>query len=127
MKTINGNNKLERQINKALKYVDLELKQISNNNLKIVKFSNKNFLIAKESYKVLDTKFGRKILIEPLNSDKKYWINDYNTILLNEYYHKGAIVIRVNDNQLNDFNELANGCDDIYRLDIFKELFIKVA
>lgn len=127
MKTINGNNKLERQINKALKYVDLELKQISNNNLKIVKFSNKNFLIAKESYKVLDTKFGKKILIEPLNSDKKYWINDYNTILLNEYYHKGAIVIRVNDNQLNDFNELANGCDDIYRLDSFNELFIKVA
>lgn len=118
METIN----LERQINKAKKYLGIELEVVTNNYLKIANIEDKantyiafgeavSHLIAKELY-----------VIKPINGNGKvFFIKDWATINENGSYYYGNYVIfqpyTLHDKSL--AKELAKGADDLFNLNDF--------
>lgn len=113
MKTINGNNKLERQINKAIKYVGVNLKEVSNKYLKIAEVLQTENVIVQKG-KIVDTKYGLKIVFEV--AGETFWINEYNTIKLSEYHNLESIfVIKLNDFQKDKFIRAINSIEKDFK------------
>lgn len=113
MKTINGNNKLERQINKAAKYVGVNLKEVSNQYLKIEEVLQAENVIIQKG-KTIDTKYGLKVFFEV--AGENFWINEYNTIKLSEYHNIESIfVIKLNDFQKDKFIRAINSIEKDFK------------
>lgn len=121
MFTVNGKNKLERQINKAFKYLEIKLSNLSNKYLEIEEFNKENTFIAIDNSKIV--KNGELLVISPINlKDKVIFKPKWATLIVNNYYNNYqnyVIFQEKNPEQLKVLNELANGYDDIYRLDDF--------
>lgn len=113
MKTINGKNKLERQINKAIKYCGVNLKEVSNKYLKVEKvLETENVIIQKG--KIIDTKYGIKVVFDV--AGENFWINEYNTIKLSEYHNLESIfIIKLNDFQKDKFIKAINSIEKDFK------------
>lgn len=124
MKSINGNNKLERQINKAKKYLGVELEVATNNYLKIANIEDKEntYIAFGESVSHLRTK--ELYVIKPINGNGKvFFIKDWATIAEDNSFYNGKYVI-FKPYSLQDklaAAELAKGFDDICNLNAFIE------
>lgn len=116
MKTINGKNKLERQLNKAIKYVGVELKEYSNKYLRIEKvLETKNVIIQKG--KIIDTKYGLKLFFEV--AGESFWINEYNSIKLSEYYNlESLFVIKLNEFQKDKYIKALKSIEKDFEKDL---------
>lgn len=116
MKSVNGNNKAERLVNKAKKYLDLTLRLASNKYWEIEKDSlnDSHFIVLPSTIKVVNGKFGQCLRIQPLNSidDKCYFIPIYKAMHLT-HWGKNLYLIKVNDKDIPEFLEIAKGDDDV--------------
>ena len=80
MTTINGKNKTERLINKAKKYVNVDLRSTSNKYF-VAATDDKNVLVAdKGTWSIKKTRYGVKYLIEPNNLEKPFWIAHFAVV-----------------------------------------------
>jgi len=121
MKTVNGKNKLERQITKAKKYSGAEIYDATNKYLK-VRDAEKDTYIFFGEFKDLDTKYGEKILIEPVNAEKPIWLNKWATINEDNYYDTFVIFRAFNDKMKAECERLNKGQDDLFNLkDLIKQ------
>lgn len=118
MKTVNGKNKLERQITKAKKFVGVELEEKSNKYLQVTNLESvaSDVYIYFGNFADLQTKYGRKIKFQPLNAQKEYWFNEWGTIHDKNYYDNFVIIKAYNDKLREEFSELAKGADDVFEL-----------
>ena len=114
MKTVNGNNKLERKINKAEKYVGVILEEKTNKYLKVVDCDDDNYIYFGE-YNIIDTKYGVMVVIDPSNSPKAFWINEYETVHDNNYYGS-FVILKANDYNRDLLKRLDEGKDDVFKL-----------
>lgn len=116
-----GNNKLERQINKVYAYFGIRLEECSNQYLQIKRVDApinehpipgyKLLLIAPSSCKMVNTKYGRKLLVEPVNSDKKFWIHDY--LAMEVFNCVGSLIGYLISTKNPELIELSEGYDDV--------------
>lgn len=127
MKTTNGNNKLERLINKAYKYLSITLKKASNKYLYIEKVDendNEMVLLAPlNSAKLVSTKYGSKYAINVDNIEETIWVASFATIELNNY-HNDLIIFKINKNYVSEslwknIEEALKGFDDIWLVSEF--------
>lgn len=119
MKSVNGNNKLERQINKAKKYMDIVLEESSNKYLIIRDFDKTNTFIVVNAAKRVK---GRELtVIEPANSNGKVIFKPtWATLKINNFksgYNELTIFQEKDPEKLNWLKELCAGADDIYTLE----------
>lgn len=119
MKTVNGNNKLERQINKALKYNELVLVEDSNKYLRIEKWNeSKTFFVSNESVKFGSNQYGEYAMLIPLNIAKPIFIKPWNVI--NAYGLDGGqvgyFVYTYKDSDAATLNDLVKGDDGVLNL-----------
>lgn len=119
MKTINGNNKLERQINKANKYLGIELVENTNKFLKIenIKDKENTYIAFGEAISYSTSK--ELFIIKPINSNGKvFFAKEWATINEDNNFYHGKYVIfqpfKLEDKLL--AKELAKGADDIFNL-----------
>lgn len=119
MKTVNGNNKLERQINKAKKYLNLTLKEDTNKYLKvdINSIDNDVFIWFGEPK---TTKY-ESLMIKPLNGNEKvFFKKEWATIKQTNYYLGSFVIFKsFGENEYNELCEIAKGCDDLWNLKEF--------
>lgn len=127
MKTTNGNNKLERLINKAYKYLSITLKKASNKYLYIEKVDendNEMVLLAPlNSAKLASTKYGSKYAINVDNIEETIWVASFAAIELNNY-HNDLIIFKINKNYVSEslwknIEEALKGFDDIWLVSEF--------
>ena len=119
MKSVNGNNKLERQINKAKKYMDIVLEESSNKYLIIRDFDKTNtFIVVNAARRV---KCGELTVIEPANSQGKVIFKPtWATLKINNFktgYNELTIFQEKDPEKINWLKELCFGADDIYTLE----------
>lgn len=119
MKTINGNNKLERQINKANKYLGIELVENTNKFLKIenIKDKENTYIAFGEAISYSTSK--ELFIIKPINANGKvFFVKEWATINESNNFYHGKYVIfqpyKLEDKLL--AKELAKGADDIFNL-----------
>ncbi|MFW6273245.1 MAG: hypothetical protein ACOC2U_05655 [bacterium] len=115
MKTVNGKNKLERQINKAKKFTGVTLEEKSNKYLKVTD-AEEHVYIYFGDFADIETKYGRKIKFTPVNAQKDYWMNEWGTVQDKNYYDSFVIFKAYNDQLKQEFSELAKGADDVFEL-----------
>lgn len=122
MKTINGNNKLERQVNKAKKYLGIELVNASNKYLKINDIEDKEntYIIFGEgiNYSQLKDLF----ILKPLNGNGNvFFVKEWAVISeMGSYYYGDYVIFKpFKEEDKNLAKELSKGYDDIYNLDEF--------
>lgn len=126
MKTVNGKNKLERQINKAKKYLNIELVESSNKYLKIKNFDKENTFIIFNNFDI--SKNGEWALIRPVNKsnpDKPFFKKEFGTINGKMYFHKDVefcIFKSFGNDEHNELLDLAKGFDDVYLLSDWIEM-----
>ena len=115
-KNANGTNKLERQKNKAKKYLGIELIDYSNTYWKIGKFDPTNTFILFTNYRIV--KNGEMVIIEPLNRVREYFKKTFGVIYEERPYYYNAYVIfqSYGEKQQEELLELCKGFDDIYLL-----------
>lgn len=119
MKTVNGNNKLQRQINKALKYNEMVLVEDSNKYLRIEKWNeSKTFFVSNESVKFGCNQYGEYAMLVPLNIAKPIFIKPWNVI--NAYgldgVQLGYFVYVWKDEHAATLNDLVKGDDGLLNL-----------
>lgn len=116
MKSINGNNKTERLINKAKKYLDINLRPKSNKYwiVEDESLNQSHFIVLASSIKKINSKYGECLRIKPLNSkdDKCYFVPIYKALHIT-YWSSNVYLIKVNDKDIEELLDLASGCDDI--------------
>ena len=123
MKTQNGNNKLERQINKAKKYLEIELVKFSNRYLCIenVNPNKKYYFVDPQSCSIV--KNGKLLLIKPLNlkREKPFFFKIFAVLKTSDYFNGGGfIVCPFWENDKEKMANLAKGYDDIVPLNLKK-------
>lgn len=127
MKSINGNNKQERQINKAKKYLNIDLKNSSNNYLEIEKFDEENTFAFLGEGKIIE-QFG-SYAFNPVNSkdEKAIWKKTYSVIEATLNKKQSFFIFKSWDGDHSKLIDLAIGCDDLIKLSDFKgkKIFIK--
>lgn len=120
MKNCLGSNKLERQINRAKKYMNIELVESSNKYLKIKSWAENTFVIVNNTKLV---KNGELTVIQPINGNGEvFFKNTWATLRINNYktnYNTLCVFVENDETKLAKLNELANGCDDLWRLEDF--------
>lgn len=122
MKTINGNNKLERQINKAKKYLNIDLVEQSNKYLKIADFDKENtFIAVGDSWKLV--KNGELIVIDSTNLEKAIFKKEFGCLYEKDSYFNGSFCIfkSYGEKEHQILKEISEGCDDIWKLEDFIE------
>lgn len=116
MKSINGNNKTERLVNKAAKYLNLTLKPKSNKYWSVEEESldQSHFIVTSNSIKKINTKYGQCFKITPLNSknEKSYFVPIYKAMHIT-YWSSNVYLIKANDKDVAELLDLAKGFDDI--------------
>lgn len=122
MKSVNGKNKLERQINKAKKYLGIELINASNKYLKIGNIEDKEntYVIFGEGIKYSELK--ELFILKPLNSNGEViFIKEWASISeMGSYYYGDYVIFKpFKEEDKNLAKKLSNGYDDIYNLDEF--------
>lgn len=124
MKTVNGNNKEERLINKAKKYLGLDLIWTSNKYTKIAPnqtISDNLILVAPSAVKILNTKYGEKLLIEPINAKEDFQIWEQPWKAIKAYNGAGGdagLIVNLSDANIQKLVDsgLLDGADDIFKL-----------
>lgn len=112
MKTINGNNKLERQITKAQKYLNIELVDSSNKYLEIKNYDQETTFIFFGKPKMV--KNGELMVLETLNG-KPIFLKSWAGLVENNYFGEFVIFKSWSGNHA-ELLELAKGCDDVWLL-----------
>lgn len=117
LKNVNGTTKNERMVNKAKKYLGVELVKYSNQYHKInqiLENENELFVVSSESIDFVTTKYGKKAVIEGLNMQKEIWIDEWKTLPLFINNNIKEYLVRVNyEPYLKIISEAAKGSDDI--------------
>ena len=115
-KNANGTNKLERQKNKAKKYLNIELVDYSNTYWHIGDYDRENTFILFTNFRIV--KNGELVIIEPLNRVREYFKKSFAVIYEERPYYYNAYVIfkSYGDKQHEELMELVSGYDDIYLL-----------
>lgn len=116
MKTVNGSNKLERQITKAQKYMGITLEKDTNKYLKITNIEDKeNTYIFIGSFDILETQYGTKVKFQPENAEKAMWIDEYRTINDDNFYCS-FVIFKKNEYNKAIVEKLEAGADDVFNL-----------
>lgn len=122
MKSINGNNKLERQINKAKKFLGIELVDHSNQYLKINDIEDKGntYIILGEGIKY--SKLKDLFILKPLNSNGRvFFVKEWAAISeMGSYYYGDYVIFKPYKEEDKILaKELSKGYDDLYNLEEF--------
>ncbi|MBN4089702.1 hypothetical protein [Mycoplasma enhydrae] len=135
MKTINGKNKLERQINRAKKYLGIDLEVESNRYLRVKKqeYENNIFVISPSACRY--SKNCDWLLIDPINwpLTKPIIIKPFKSIWINNFRNPPIVIFQVNFDYLSENEKQAlehclNGYDDIFSLNYWlttQNIYIK--
>ena len=119
MKTINGKNKVERTINKLVKYLGIETKNESNQYLKITNFEKPIFKVAPETIKCRKDLF----IIELANTEKTFFTKDWATIRIS-----GMIAFAPwKPEDVAELERLAKNGDDVEKVKIGEKIHKKHA
>lgn len=123
MKNCLGSNKLERQINRAKKYMNIELVESSNKYLKIKSWAKNTFVIVNNTKIV---KNGELTLIQPINGNGEvFYKPSWATLSINNFktnYNTLTVFVENDPIKLKRLNELAYAHDDLYRIEDFMEI-----
>lgn len=109
-------NKQQRNQNTLEQRFNLIIKSASNKYFQITgqKDSDLNYyIIPAESAKVIETKYGKKLLCEFENSEMKFWISIFNVIKL---WNGNLIINDYNNNHKKELARLAIGFDEVISL-----------
>lgn len=121
MKTVNGKNKLERQINKAKKYLGIELVESSNQYLKVKSYDEANtYVVSKEAAKLV--KNGELYVIKPQNWNdeiKPLFVKPFATIETDNLIWFKLNPEFVSEEVKNELEEVLKGFDDIFTMKEF--------
>ena len=121
-KNINGKNKAERTLNKAKKYLNLDLMNNSNQYYRVDEskpIDDNLLLYTGDDWKIVDTKYGRKVYAETDNAGE-LWLTDWATLIVKVVnthdFMKDAVLFKISPKQKNYelLKEKAIGCDDIW-------------
>lgn len=126
MKTVNGKNKLERQINKLKKYLNIIVEERSNKYLTITDFDEENTFIFIGTPRYV--KDGDLCLIEPINATEPLFFKSWSV-----YYEKASwyfnyqdfVIFKTWEGNHKKVIELAKGADDVFLLKDFMEGVMK--
>lgn len=117
LKYVNGKNKLERQINKAKKYVGLTLAHASNNYLKVIGIDD-----PENTYVFFGdvNEWNDKVIIQATNMNKGIFIKKFATVQSKMWREGGFVYFTIfrpffdNDKAL--CKENAKGAEDLFLL-----------
>ena len=117
LKNVNGKNKLERQINKAKKYVGLTLAHASNNYLKVIGIDDpaNTYVFFGETNEYED-----KVIIQATNMDRGIFIKKFATVQSKMWRNGGFVYFTIFrpyfDNDKKMCEENAKGAEELFNL-----------
>ena len=117
LKNVNGKNKLERQINKAKKYVGLTLADASNKYLKIIGIDDpaNTYIFFGETNEYED-----KVIIQAENMDKGIFVKKFATVQSQMWRNGGFVYFTIFrpffDNDKAACAENAKGAEELFNL-----------
>lgn len=121
MTTLNGKNKVERQINKAKKYLGIELVRASNKylNIESVDSNKKYYFVSPTSCLVV--KNGELLMVKPLNKkdEKPFFFKTFAVLKTSEYFNGGGFIVSPFWSDVKkEMSNLSKGFDDIVPLNL---------